>query len=104
MNNYNIPLPKVTNGTPENKLNEIQRYLFQLVDELNWILGTKDGDTKEAKSEPVNTDEIVAEVKTIIKREFDDIYTTLREYRSIGLVANDGMLCAIYNEEVGQNE
>lgn len=100
MNNYNIPLPNVTNGNPETKLNEIQRYLFQLVDELNWILGTKD--TKEAKSEPVNTDEIVAEVKTILKREFDDIYTTLSEYRSIGLVANDGMLCAIYNEEVSE--
>lgn len=34
----NLPYPSVTSGSPQNQVEEIKRYLHQLVDELNYQL------------------------------------------------------------------
>lgn len=98
MNNYDLPLPKMTNGNTEHQVKEITRYLFQLIDQLNWVLGMGGNEKTKIDVESMDTDEIVAQVKATLRREF----TTLEEYHSIGLVVKDGMLCAIYNEEVSE--
>lgn len=39
-----LKLPNIGNGEPEKQIQELKRYLYQLVEELNWALQTLEKD------------------------------------------------------------
>lgn len=43
----NLPYPNVSNGTPEQQVQQLKRYLYQLVDQLNYQLKQLEKNNKE---------------------------------------------------------
>lgn len=41
-----LKLPNITGGTPEEQIQQLKRYLYQLVQELNWALQALEKQTK----------------------------------------------------------
>ena len=44
---YNLPLPHITATEPEQQVEQLRSYLYQLVDQLNYVIGTLQKDIQE---------------------------------------------------------
>ena len=59
----NLTLPNIKGETQEEKNNNLKRYLFSLVEQLNWALGTLQNDVDSAKK--MATESVFDDSKTI---------------------------------------
>lgn len=108
----NFRLPKITANTDAGKLQQVQSYLYQLVDQLNWALQTVDTDVRNAaqiqssgasggtKSDPVST---FNDIKALIIKSADIVNAYYEEInkRLAGVYVAESDF-GVYKEETEQ--
>lgn len=90
MTSYDLIQPNLSEGDADAKVMQIQRYLYQLVEQLNWALNSLDGiATTEVKQN--TAEELFVEIKPM----FDRLYAAKKDIDDLGLRVVDGKLCVV---------
>lgn len=83
--------PNIIEGDTEYKVAQVQRYLYQLVDQLNWALNTFDNMTVEPEVKNATTQELYAELRPMLDR----LYAPRKMVEDLGLRVVNGKLCVV---------
>jgi len=90
MTSYDLIQPNLSEGDSEAKVMQIQRYLYQLVEQLNWALNSLDGiATTEVKQN--TAEELFVEIKPMLDR----LYASKKDIDDLGLRVVNGKLCVV---------
>lgn len=85
---FNITLPKITATNPTEQIQQVQRYLYQVVEQLNWALNNID--SKDNADTKVSSNETTAQEDTSV-----DTFNSIK-----GLIIKSADIVKAYYEEI----